>query len=319
MAVEKKRGCGYRKVGGLYMVSGNLGRACGRLPLELHVCPVCTAGIKQTRGWQWVKPAQLLADAKPCAEPGRLATQSSVGCITCPAGNLASLGEKCGLIWVGGTFYPEADDFMREAASMGVSRRIPAVPKDFKLGETWVLVAHPKAVTRTVPWGECTDEERTAHRAQLEAGGFPVPESFDDFHLVQVTRKGVITMFKPVAIEKIVTVSQSADFEAMKTLEAKGITPVVVPDDDPDHQGSVHAKQGPIAAAVNEPGVAPSTRTNQTVRELLEAEANVQRDLLEDPHSAGAYWGSEEEDADGYRAGDIAKDEPQAEDGWFNS
>jgi len=286
MAVEKKRGCGYRKVGGLYMVSGNLGRPCGRLPLELHVCPVCTAGIKQTRGWQWVKPAQLLADAKPCSELGKVTTLDVVmdrSCVSCPAGNLAALGEKCGLIWVGGTFYPEADDFMREAASMGVSRRIPAVPKDFKLGETWVLVAHPKAVTRTVPWGECTDEERTEYRALLEAGGFPVPEAFDDFHPVQVTRKGVITMFKPIAIEKIVTVSQSADFEAMKALEAKGITPVVVPDDDPDHQGSVHKK----AAKVDD-----------------------------EPPQAVLF---EEEDADGYRTGDIARDEPPAEDSWFNS
>lgn len=56
MAVEARRGCGFRKVGGLYMVSGALSSPCERLPLELHVCPVCNAGIKQTRAWQWIKP-----------------------------------------------------------------------------------------------------------------------------------------------------------------------------------------------------------------------------------------------------------------------
>ena len=52
MSVEARRGCGYRKVGGLYLVGPKLEAGCGRLPL-VHVCPVCQSGIKQTRGWVW--------------------------------------------------------------------------------------------------------------------------------------------------------------------------------------------------------------------------------------------------------------------------
>jgi len=37
MAVEAKRGCGYRKVGGLYIVSGGQGISCHRLPMNIHV------------------------------------------------------------------------------------------------------------------------------------------------------------------------------------------------------------------------------------------------------------------------------------------
>jgi hypothetical protein len=43
MAVEPKRGCGYRKVGGIYLVSGGEGRPCGCLQIPLHTCPSCRA------------------------------------------------------------------------------------------------------------------------------------------------------------------------------------------------------------------------------------------------------------------------------------
>jgi hypothetical protein len=45
MAVEPKRGFGYRKVGGIYLVSGGKGRPCGCLPIPLHTCPSCRADI----------------------------------------------------------------------------------------------------------------------------------------------------------------------------------------------------------------------------------------------------------------------------------
>ena len=54
MAVEARRGCGYRKVGGLYLMGGTGGMPCCKMPIPLHVCPTCHGGIKQTRGWSWI-------------------------------------------------------------------------------------------------------------------------------------------------------------------------------------------------------------------------------------------------------------------------
>ena len=53
---------------------------------------------------------------------------------------------KHGLIWIGEKFYPMTADFMREAQMKGVSRRLPAVPRGFVLGETQVYLGHRKAV-----------------------------------------------------------------------------------------------------------------------------------------------------------------------------
>ena len=41
MAIEPRRGCGFRKTGGLYLVGDNQGQPCCRLPIILHVCPAC--------------------------------------------------------------------------------------------------------------------------------------------------------------------------------------------------------------------------------------------------------------------------------------
>jgi hypothetical protein len=50
------------------------------------------------------------------------------------------------LLWVGECFYPTPEHFKREAAVMGISRRLIAVPHGFKVGETLVLLAHAKAI-----------------------------------------------------------------------------------------------------------------------------------------------------------------------------
>lgn len=218
MAIEPRRGCGYRKVGGLYLVSGGEPAPCGRLPFELHVCPACNAGIKQTRGWQWVRPPILLANGAPCRGAGE--------CHICPLEehNMPALA---GLIWIGEKFYPTADAFLREARELGISRRIQSIPRNFKLGVTWVLLAHPKAIVRAP---ETEDELAEANRGDLSGNA----------HMLRIVRKGIVRVFRPTAIEKIVTATEARDQAAMQELAARDITPVVVPDDDRDHQGSVH-------------------------------------------------------------------------------
>jgi len=209
MAVEQKRGCGYRKVGGIYLVCEGEGRGCGRFPLALKVCPACGGGVKQSRGWTWINPAKLFADQDCDLQVDR--TPGQPGCDGCPMSVLAEITEA-GLLWIGASFYKTPQHFQLEAAAQGICRRITAVPRNFKIGETWVFMAHPSVIP-----------------GEDDAG-------------VQVMTPGVFNAFLPNAIEQIVTETQAADDEEMDKLKARGITPVAVPDDDPDHRGTVYDK-----------------------------------------------------------------------------
>jgi hypothetical protein len=223
MAVEQKRGCGYRKVGGLYLVSGGIGAICDRLPFELNICPCCGQGIKQARSWTWVNIGKLFQG--PHSQLG--AAQEFLACDCndglCPLCKNPESMDKAGLLWIGEKFYKTPADFIKEGVEMGFSRRIKAVPQGFKIGETWVLLAHPKTVVCSAcdgtGWVASTDE----HCKNCEAG----------------RRPGIFFVWRPQRIEKIVLESQRGS-EEIEALEKRGITPVYVPDDDPDHQGNVH-------------------------------------------------------------------------------
>lgn len=193
MAVEARRGCGYRRVGGLYLVSEGQGRPCCRFPIELHVCPTCSAGIKASRGWTWLDIAPFTRS--PCKVAA-----------ACP---LESPSGRVGLLWVGEVHYPTPAHFDLEAAALGISRRISKVPRGFVLGETFVALAHRKAI---------------------QAG-----EGF---------RSGIFRLFRPTRLELIVKQSAFEDTVAMDKLRMRGITPVPVPDDDPDHRVSVNDDAG---------------------------------------------------------------------------
>lgn len=140
---EHARGCGYRKPGGLYLVSGPLSEPCGKLPLVLDVCPTCGAGIKPSRSWTWVKVGPLF-ESRKCDHP-----HAPGGCTGCPLGG--AMPERAGLLWIGEKFYATPELFTAEAARMGISRRIPAVPNEFELGDTWVLLAHRKTLVQNHP------------------------------------------------------------------------------------------------------------------------------------------------------------------------
>lgn len=205
MAVEKKRGCGYRKVGGIYLVSEPGGSSCCSLPLELTICPCCGGGIKQARGFTWVNPTLLFQKQEPLKP----------GChMGCPVANPAIMGERAGLLWVGESFYPTPDAFDKEASTLGISKRVAALPRGFKLGETFILLAHPKAVL-----------------AEVEAAGELVPKL--------ERRPGIFRIFRPTRVEKILNESMATEAE-IERLKKAGITPVIVPDDDPDHMGTVY-------------------------------------------------------------------------------
>ena len=214
MASEKKRKCGYRRVGGLYLVDDGGGMPCDRLPFELTVCPTCSCGIKQSRGWTWVDVAGLVG--------GDHTPYNLCSCIgDCPlCSNTVAMG-RAGLLWIGEQFYPTVDDFLAEAREMGISRRIKAVPREFKMGETWVLLAHPK----------------TGRRLEAIYSG----EEITGYE--ETWSPGIFRVFKPKRIELIITEAQSNDAEFMESVSKRGLTPVVVATDDADHQGSIWDKK----------------------------------------------------------------------------
>jgi hypothetical protein len=180
--IDHKRGCGWRKPGGLYLVSPGLCVPCGKLPLPLEVCPTCSAGIKFSRGWTWLDPRPLFER--------RLCEHNSI--ITCQVCPLATPPMRAGLIWIGEQFYPTPQDWEDEARQLGVCRRIKSVPRDFVLGETWVLVAH-----RKVP---------------LTTSAFLVPAIFH--------------AFRPEAIEYVMRGDESGS--ELEALKRRGISPVLV-------------------------------------------------------------------------------------------
>lgn len=186
-SIESARGCGYRKKGGIYFVSEGIAAPCDKLPIPLTVCPCCNAGIKQSRGFTWI--SSQLFEVKPC----------DGNCERCPM-NLKDL--RLGLMWVGEKYYPTVDAFNREAFAMGVSKRISQIPKDFKVGETWIALAHPKAVVTEIVAG-------------VEIGYAP----------------GVFRAFKPDRIEYVVTGNETE--EELDRLEKRGFTLInVIPDTD---------------------------------------------------------------------------------------
>lgn len=187
MAVEARRGCGFRKVGGIYLVGDGPTTHCDRMPFELTACDVCGSEIKFSRGFQWMNALKFLGRHEGCADEFR--------CPICDPDD-----EKYGLMWVGEKFYT-THSFIEEAIDLGVSKRISNIPKELVLGKTRILLAHNKA---KMP------DERTA--------------------------KAIFYSFIPRAIEKIITKSQSKDPSVMGELKDLGYTPVIVPDDDLDHQ-----------------------------------------------------------------------------------
>ncbi len=214
MAIEAARGCGYRKVGGLYLVGGGSHVSCDRLPYEIVNCPTCGSGIKFSRGFTWIdwyKYAGVHNDNCRC----------SIACPVChPEMNRPLVAtypnfeewKSYALLWIGERFYTP-EEFVRESVQMGISRRLPTPagkvprgPKGLKLGETWVLCAHIKAC------GEGKDPET----------GLPV------------NRPGVFYVFRPTALEYLVWEGEATK-ERIEELVKAGITPVVIPDGDVDH------------------------------------------------------------------------------------
>jgi len=130
--VEKERGCGFKKPGGLYLIGASAGFApCCKLPFALRTCPCCGSSIQFTRGYTWITSDMF------CFQPA--ANGCSGSCV------MMQPDIRMGLMWVGANDYPFPKDFMREAAAIGISKRLNVLPPDLQEG-TWIALAHAKAV-----------------------------------------------------------------------------------------------------------------------------------------------------------------------------
>lgn len=214
MAQEAARGCGYRKVGGIYLVAGGLWADCDRLPFAVGFCPTCHGGIKFPRAPLEIDPVALFGVHDPCTDKkphpeivwvnDTPAGEKSVGgCQACfPQKQVAYL------LGVGEQSYKTPGDFTEEAVRLGVSKRIAQIPKKLEVGKTWIYLVHRK--------------------------GLMVP---DDATGEMKPQLAVFSAFRPQRIEKIMWKSQAAALndKEKKELERRGITVVEFDDNDPDH------------------------------------------------------------------------------------
>jgi hypothetical protein len=204
--VDRRRGCGWRKEGGLYLVSDQAVGSCGKLPIQLGTCPCCGNGIRPSRAWQWV-------DGDALAAPYTCPKEKEGGCKVCPLSNHNHIG-RAGLIWVGGVFYKKPEDFNRESIEQGISRRISAIPRGFVVGKTWVMVAHREAIAEKCK--ECKGNGGTF--------GNPKCEPCDSTGIVR--NAGIFGVYLPKAIEYVVKGDETV--EELQSMRNRGITPVKV-------------------------------------------------------------------------------------------
>jgi hypothetical protein len=216
---ETRRGCGYRKQGGTYLMGGGLSIVCGKLPLILETCPCCGGGIKPSRGWTWINPSKLFP-AGDCS----LHAVHGFGCVVCPLREPAD--EKAGLLWIGDKFY-SVDAFTTEAAHQGVSRRISQIPRDFEVGKTRVFFAHRKVRSRIVDCTECNGDGQILLDGddQLSKCQF-----CDGAGKREVWDRGIFHSFVPDRIEYVVRDDDPED--KLERLEKRGVKLVRLTWDD---------------------------------------------------------------------------------------
>ncbi len=128
---DHQRGCGFRKPGGTYLIGGTTSSACCKLPFALTACPCCNQGIKFQRGLQWINSSMF----------GECRAHVSLPCV------IQNQNTKMGLMWVGAKYYEKPQQFINEAAALGVSKRIGKLPADVEVNKTWIALAHPKAIS----------------------------------------------------------------------------------------------------------------------------------------------------------------------------
>jgi len=209
--VEFSRGCGYRVVGGVYLCGQGPSAICDALPVELGNCECCDFMVKQSRSMQPVHLGYLAMKLKDhkCHENFK-------GCPLCFYANVYPELKKLDrveqkkrkipkvfyLMFVSKNYY-SPESFVEEAVEMGVSKRIApnCLPKNFKLGEDWVFLAH----------------REVAYVASLEAGALQAEA---------VYKRAIFYAFKPTRLELLLWKGTSS--KTIREYEKAGYTVVLV-------------------------------------------------------------------------------------------
>ena len=197
-SAEQKRGCGYRAIGGLYLVSDpGFQLQCNGLPLKLEPCQCCGFEPVFNRNLQRINPKYIAHIRAPhqCYD-----CSCWKDCPICYPQKSGSYG----LMFVGKQSYTPSS-FIKEAYAQGVSKRIPEIPSWLKLGETWVFLAH--------------NQTHTVSLAELKNNGLLMKEA--------KTMKAIFYGFKPQRVEMPIWKGDLSD-EGISRLEKKGITPVLL-------------------------------------------------------------------------------------------
>jgi len=237
MAIEAIRGCGYRKVNALYIVGEYISSPCDRMPFPLTVCPVCGQGIKVSRAFTEINPLKLWGSHDSALEqmlyPNYQAAREAVdqGKDQCqdrirPCHLCDPQDQPAYIMLVGAGAYKTPFDFLDEAKRMGISKRIPFIPKGLELGKTVLYLAHPKAC------------EVMVEPALQQAMAIVSESQTKQPRLLETDRKekalGIFCAFIPKRVERLIWKSKASP-EELEKLEKRGISPVIIADGDKDH------------------------------------------------------------------------------------
>jgi len=215
MAIEAKRFCGWRKVNALYLCGEYIPVPCDRMPVEIGACKVCGQGLHCTRSMTEIDPLRLWGIHQPCKDRPT--------CFMCyPPSSSTDYSHY--VMFVGKKYY-STESFLDEATKMGISKRIPFVPKKLVLGTSVVYLAHPEAV-------EVRESPALQEALAIIAGP---PEQTKLLEVETVKRvMGIFAAFRPQRVEMLVWEHELTD-KKREELEKRGITPIPVPAGDLDH------------------------------------------------------------------------------------
>ena len=207
--VETERGCGWRQIGGVYLCcDAGLQVECDALPIRLKPCVECGFQVRPVRGIQAVHIGFLLSKVRghDCRE--------GFQCPVCKPD--LELGDEVFLNFVGSAAY-SPESFLAEAKAQGVSRRIApgSLPREFKIGKSWIYLAHRKVPFR----GQLPDGVM-----REEPGLQPEPEYWP----------AIFYAFKPTRME--VVLGDDAPADVIQRWEDQGYFVVLVDHKDPKHQ-----------------------------------------------------------------------------------